>query len=164
MFKTQFDKHDRIFQNPGSPVKVTYAPQYDKNGVLDLVVSGQENLYDYIQSFAESCDIHVLLDRYRDGDASVLSRVQGFYGDVTDMPKTYAEVLNSVIAGENAFMKLPVEIRAEFNHSFAEWMAAMDQPNFVERMSKFDKKASVSTDTTEGRVSTEQNQEGGKSE
>ena len=105
MFKTQFDKHERIFQNPGSPVKVTYAPQYDKNGVLDLVVSGQENLYDYIQSFAESCDIHVLLDRYRDGDASVLSRVQGFYGDVTDMPKTYAEVLNSVIAGENAFMK-----------------------------------------------------------
>ena len=78
MFKTQFDKHERIFQNSGSPVKVTYAPQYDKNGVLDLVVSGQENLYDYIQSFAESCDIHVLLDRYRDGDASVLSRVQGF--------------------------------------------------------------------------------------
>ena len=149
MFKTQFDKHERIFQNSGSPVKVTYAPQYDKNGVLDLVVSGQENLYDYIQSFAESCDIHVLL---------------GFYGYVTDMPKTYAEVLNSVIAGENAFMKLPVEIRAEFNHSFAEWMAAMDQPNFVELMTKFDKKASVSTDTTEGRVSTEQSQEGGKTE
>ena len=40
----------------------------------------------------------------------------------------------------------------------------MDQPNFVERMAKFDKKASVSTDTTEGRVSTEQSQEGGKTE
>lgn len=164
MFKTQFDKHDRIFQNPGSPVKVTYAPQYDKNGVLELVVSGQENLYDYIQSFAESCDIHVLLARYNDGDESILSRVQGFYGDVTDMPKTYAEVLNSVIAGENAFMKLPVEVRAEFNHSFAEWMAAMDQPDFVQRMSKFDRNSSVSPDTTEGRVRTEQREEGGPTE
>ena len=48
MFKTQFDKHDRIFQNPGSPVKVTNAPQYDKNGVLDLVVSGQQNIFVFI--------------------------------------------------------------------------------------------------------------------
>ena len=44
LFKTQFDKHERIFQNPGSPVKVTYAPQYDKNGVLDLVILKSLNL------------------------------------------------------------------------------------------------------------------------
>lgn len=134
MFKTQYDSHARIHLNPGSRVKTVYSPRYDDRGVLDLQVSGQEDLYGYIQSHAESCDIHSILDRFSAGETDVLSQVQGFYVDASSMPKTYAEVLNSVIAGEEAFSKLPAEIKQKFGNSFSQWLSSMDQPDFAERM------------------------------
>lgn len=133
-FRTQYDEHEPVYQEPGSPVKLVYSPRYSEDGVLDLVVTGKENLYEFIQSHKESTDIHVLLSRFANGETDVLSRMQGFYGDVTDMPKTYAEVLNAVIAGEETFARLPVEVKQRFDNSFAVWMSSMDQPDFAERM------------------------------
>lgn len=133
-FKTKYDDHARVHQHPGDPIKIVYSPRYDDNGVLDLQPTGEENLYDFIQSHAQSTDIHVILDRFASGETDVLSQIQGFYADASDMPKTYAEVLNAVIAGEQAFDRLPVEIKQQFGNSFSVWLTAMDQPEFAERM------------------------------
>lgn len=107
-----------------------YAPQVAKDGTYELVESGRDDLYAAIQSHAESVDIHVILDRYARGDLAALSRVQGVYADVTGVPGTYAEMLNLVVAGEAQFNSLPLETRAKFDHSYAKWIAAMD--NFSE--------------------------------
>lgn len=133
-FNTQYDKRPPVYQEAGSRVKIIYSPRYSEDGVLDLVETGRENLYDYIQSHKESTDIHVLLERFSNGEVDVLQRMQGFYGDVTSMPKTYAEVLNAVIIGEETFARLPIEVKQRFNNSFAEWLAAMDKPDFSQRM------------------------------
>lgn len=42
------------------------------------------------------------------------------------MPKTYAEMLNTLISAENQFNSLPLEERAKFDHSFEKWLAALD--------------------------------------
>lgn len=133
-FKTKFDFHARVFQNPGNPIKELYSPRYDDHGNLDLQVTGEEDLYAYIQSHKESCDIHLILERFASGEEDVLSRAQGFYADMSGMPKTYMEVLNSVIAGEHAFDSLPAEIKRKFDNSFAVWMSQMDQPDFADKM------------------------------
>lgn len=133
-FNTQYDRRVPVYQEPGSREKIVYSPRYSDTGVLDLVVTGKENLYEYIQSHAQSVDIHYLLDRFVNGETDVLQRMQGFYGDVTSMPKTYAEVLNSVIAGEEAFARLPVDIKQKFDNSFAVWLTAMDSPDFADKM------------------------------
>lgn len=133
-FRTQYDPHDPVYQEPGSPEKLIYSPRYDDSGVLDLVVTGKEDLYGYIQSHKESTDIHVLLKRFANGEEDVLQRMQGFYGDVTSMPKTYAEVLNAVIVGEETFARLPVDVKQRFDNSFAVWLSSMDSPDFAERM------------------------------
>lgn len=133
-FNTQYDKRAPVFQEPGSPIKPVYSPRYTDSGVLDLVQTGTENIYDFIQSHKESTDIHVLLDRFANGEEDVLQRMQGFYGDVTSMPKTYAEVLNAVIVGEETFARLPIDVKQRFNNSFAEWLASMDKPDFASRM------------------------------
>lgn len=133
-FDTQYDKRAPVYQEPGSRIKQVFSPRYTDDGVLDLVVTGEEDLYDYIQSHKESTDIHVLLDRFANGEEDVLSRMQGFYGDVTDMPKTYAEVLNAVIVGEETFARLPVEVKQRFDNSFAVWLSSMDKPDFSKRM------------------------------
>lgn len=133
-FKTQFDPHERVHQEPGSQVKTLYGPVFDKQGHMSLEKTGEENLYDYIQSHADSVDIHVILKQYQSGDASVLSRVQGAYGDFTQMPKTFAEALNTMIAAEQYFNSLPVDVRAQFGHNFNQFIASMDAPDFTTRM------------------------------
>lgn len=133
-FRTQYDARDRIFSDPGSPEHITYAGHYDEKGRVVLEESGRENLYDYIQSYAESCDIHVLMKRYANGDVDALSQKQGFYGDFLDFPKTYAEALNHMNEMERQFMALPVETREKFGNSFSEFLAASGEADFLERL------------------------------
>lgn len=126
-FETQFRDPVRVFSNPGCREKVTYSPVFDENGVMELVESGRENLYDYIQSFKESTDINVILKKYASGDVSALAKSQGSFFDCTGMPRTYAEMLNSLIAAENTFNSLSVEEREKFGFSFERWLANLDQ-------------------------------------
>jgi hypothetical protein len=133
-FKTQYDARDRVFTDPGSPEHITYAGHYDEKGRVVLEESGRENIYDFIQSHAESCDIHVLMKRYQNGDVEALSQKQGFYGDFLDFPKTYAEALNHMHEMERQFMALPVETREKFGNSFTEFLAASAEPDFLDRL------------------------------
>uniref|UniRef100_A0AAU8B9K0 Internal scaffolding protein n=1 Tax=Dulem virus 134 TaxID=3145611 RepID=A0AAU8B9K0_9VIRU len=135
MFKTQFDSHSRVLQEPGCGERVLYMSKLADDGTVELTPSGTEDLYASIQSHKDSCDIHVLLLRYQNGDVDALSRVQGAYGDFTQLPGTYAELLNAMIAGEQYFNSLPVETRAKFDHSFEKFMVSMDNmPDFLSRL------------------------------
>lgn len=135
VFPTQYDTRDRIFAAPGDRMKDVYSAQVSHEGTIELYKTGQENLYDYIQSFAESCDINTIIKRFASGDTDVLSKKQGIYDDLTEYPKTYAELLNTVIAGEQAFMELPLETRAKFNHDYRQWLVAMDDmPSWMDAM------------------------------
>ena len=96
VFKTQYDARDRISSNPGNPINQLYKGSYNERGQVELIEDGTEDLYAYIQSFAESTDIHSILKRYQNGEVDVLEKVQGFYGDITEMPHTYAEALQRI--------------------------------------------------------------------
>lgn len=133
-FKTQYDARDRIQSHPGNPIKQLYAGSYNERGQVELKEDGTEDLYAYIQSFAESTDIHSILKRFENGETDVFEKVQGFYGDVTEMPHTYAEALQRISDSEKVFMSLPVEVRAKFNHSFTEFLSASQDADFLDRM------------------------------
>lgn len=124
-FKHQFNGRKRRVANAGSRIKTKYSGHYDEKGRVILEECGTENLYDYIQSFKESCDIHVLLKRYVNGDTDALARVQGFYADITEMPNTLAGALNVVNDTEAFFDTLPVEMRAKFGHNFGQFLASV---------------------------------------
>ena len=127
VFETQFREPVRVISNSGSREKITYSPVFDENGVMELVESGRENLYDYIQSFKESTDINVILKKYASGDVSALAKSQGSFFDCTGMPRTYAEMLNTVIAAENTFNSLPVDEREKYGFSFERWLSELDK-------------------------------------
>ena len=137
VFPTQYSSRSlrsRLHTEPGSPVKIVYQANYDARGNLRIEESGQEDLYGYIQSHRDSVDIHVILKRFAAGEVDVLSQVQGFYADCADMPSTYAEVLNAVLAGERTFNSLPADVKQQFGNSFSHWLASFDSPDFSARM------------------------------
>lgn len=125
-FPTQYHALGRQISNPGNPVHTLYTAHFDETGHYELVEDGKVNVYDEIQSHADSVDIHILLKRYAEGDATALARVQGQYLDVTGMPKTYAELFNVLNDAENVFLQLPLEERAKYDHSFEVWLSSLD--------------------------------------
>lgn len=133
-FTTQYDARDRIISHPGNPNKQLYSGSYNERGQVELKEDGTEDLYAFIQSFAESTDIHAILKRYQNGEVDVLEKVQGFYGDITEMPHTYAEALQRIADSEKVFMSLPVDVRAKFGHSFSEFLAASQEEDFLDRL------------------------------
>ncbi len=134
-FRTQFDERDRVCQNVGSRMRQLYTSSITEDGEIELIPSGVEDLYQMIQSHKDSCDVHVLMARYANGDVTALAQRQGSYGDFTQLPTTYAGLLNAVIAGENYFNSLPLETRAKFDHSFERFMVSMDNmPKFLETL------------------------------
>lgn len=133
-FKTQYDDRKRIITHPGNPIKQLYAGSYNERGQVELKEDGTEDLYAFIQSFAESTDIHSILKRFQNGEVDVLEKVQGFYGDITEMPRTYAEALQRIADSEKVFMSLPVDVRAKFGHSFSEFLAASQDADFLDRL------------------------------
>lgn len=133
-FENQFRDHKRFLTGVGSREKISYEARYNPKGQLELHEKGKEDWYGYIQSHKDSVDIHVLLERFQRGDVDVLNRVQGFYGDITSMPSTFADALNIVRSSEEFFNSLPVEERAKFNHNFSEFLAAFDTPDNLARL------------------------------
>lgn len=133
-FRSQYDEHKSFFAHPGSTERVVYKSQYDDDGVLQIIPDGKENLTDFIQSHKDSCDINVLMKRYKNGEIQDLERVRGIYGDFTKAPKTYSEMLNIVLSGQELFEKLPLEQRANFGHDFGRFIASYDSPIFYESL------------------------------
>ncbi len=128
MFDTQFTRLGVSGEksNPGSGMKDTYKMHVDENGKRELKKSGEYNLYADIQSYKDSVSIDYILTRFVNGDETALSRVQGIYGDFTQMPKTMAELQQRVIDAEHLFDSLPLDIRAQYNHSASEFFAQLD--------------------------------------
>lgn len=105
-----------IVSEPGNPIKPVYKPLVNKDGTITLVQEGFVNTDEEIQSYEDSVDIDVIVARYMNGDIDALNKHVGQYGDFTNMPKTYAEVLQMQIDAKNTFMSLPVEIRQKFDN------------------------------------------------
>lgn len=131
MYRTWHDDNRaRYFAGAGSRDKTVYKPVIDDNGVLHLREDGKYNLYEEIQSYRDSVDLHLILERYANGDVTALSRAQGTYGDFTGFPTTYAGVLNLINDGRMYFDSLPLDVRNKFNNSFEQFFASMDRSDF----------------------------------
>lgn len=108
----------------GSRVKVKYSSKYDKDGNIVLVEVGTEDVYDYIQSFAASVDINNIMQRFNGGDSSALLKVQGVYGDFSDVPDNWSDVLNVLNEGRLSFDRLPKDIKEQFGNDFYRYVSS----------------------------------------
>ena len=127
-FNSYVREGKRVPSEVGSAIKIKYSPRFDEKGVLQLEATGQEDMSAYINSFVESCDIHVIMSRFANGETDVLSKRQGTYGDFTGAPTSLAEMFNRVKAGEEMFNALPAETKKKFHNSFTEFAVATGNP------------------------------------
>lgn len=158
MFKTKYsnmyayEERDRYRANPGSKYAPVYSLASKEAGKIDLEVTGEKNIYDEIQSHAQSVDIHNILLKYKMGDESVLQKKKGMFIDVTDMPTNFADIMKTVITAENNFNELPFDVRKEYNFSPAEYIADIGSERWLTALgiTKEEAKAIGEEDKKEG--------------
>lgn len=112
----------------------TYTGVQGADGNIRLIESDVVDMYEYINSFAESCSIEHILAMCATGDYSLLTRSQGAYIDTTVMPKTFREMLDIVIDGKAKFENLPGEIRSKFGYDFERWFSEAGSDEWLDNM------------------------------
>ncbi len=133
MFRSQYDRV-RVYTDPGKSEVNVYGARYDDDGHLSVTVTGKKDVYPEIQASALSCDINYLISRFAAGDATALSKVQGTYGDFTQFPRSYAELLNQVNRGSELFDALPADVRARFDNSLGVFMQSAGSQEWMDKL------------------------------
>ena len=75
--------------------------------------------------------------RFTLGDESAINVRSGEYIDVTEMPKTLAEVFDRSVQAQQLFDKLPVDLKEMFNNSPTEFFAAYGSKEFDDKVEKY---------------------------
>lgn len=136
LFRNRHDKSKRpvIHSVVGDGMENVYVQDIDAAGRTVLSLDHQHDLYAEIQSHTESCTITNILNRYMNGDVSVLSSVNGQYFDATGMPTTYADLFQRVNECERIFNELPLEQREKFNNSYTEFWSSFGSEVWSEKL------------------------------
>lgn len=140
-FRTAYNGDSSSFiSDAGSPYLDEYEYEIDKAGVSSLVKNGKKkDVYAEIQADYDSTDINVLMKRFAFGDLSAINVKEGFYADVSEMPKTIAELFDRNQDCEEFFATLPVEVKQMFNNSYTEFFTELnsDEKAFSEKIAKY---------------------------
>lgn len=129
-FRTVYERV-RVTSCPGDPIAADFGFRKDKDGNDVLEIVGIHSIYDEIQAYKDSCDLNKILERFRlTGDPTVLQQRQGFYGDVAEFPKTYAEFLNLSLKAQEMFATLPADIRSQFDNDVDKFICSIGTEKF----------------------------------
>ena len=137
---TQFDRPKTIPSNPGDHYLNEYQESFNKKGEDDLILTGKKDVYAMIQTDLEDTKIENILHKVAMGDMSVLNQREAVYVDATEMPKTLMEAQNLIIKAQNEFLSFPKEVRDLFENSPEKYVEEMGTPEFLEKMSPYNKK------------------------
>lgn len=87
------------------------------------------------QSFKDECDVNNIMKKFeRTGMLEHLNEFQGNYGDFTDVPQSYHDAVNQVLAAQDMFMTIPAKVRAEFQNDPGLFLNFVDDPANADRM------------------------------
>lgn len=149
VFRTQYSGDtDKYKSESGSKLLAEYALKVDEKTGYEYVAPTGEftNVYEHIQADYPSTDINILMERFALGETDVINIRDGFYADVTGMPKTYAELFQRAEDAHRFFDELPTDLKEMFNNSYTEFWSEMDssQKSFNEKIDKYNSRFDLS--------------------
>lgn len=87
------------------------------------------------QSFKDDADVNLIMKRFeKTGMIDHLNEFQGQYGDFLDVPQSYHDAVNQVLAADAMFMTIPAKVRERFGNDPGRFLAFVDDPANVDEM------------------------------
>lgn len=124
-----------LFKSPeGDLFHEVLTPSFRADGTIELTVSDRVDIKKEINSHRDETDMSFILSRLMAGDDSVLNPNPPMYGDFTQFPRSYVEMLNMVLDGERYFDSLPIETRKQFDNDRGKWFASIGTDSWLDAM------------------------------
>lgn len=117
-----------------------YQEELNDNGQLNLVKTGEKNIYAMIQEDADSVKIENILHAVAMGDLAALKQREATYVDATTMPSNLMEAQNIIIKAKDEFYKMPLEVRKEFKNDPDVYVSEMGTKEFFEKLAPYNDK------------------------
>lgn len=161
-FWTRSERPPRMPNTAGEKEQAEYEMDIDIHGHKFLEKSGYTNIYERIQESLEETKIENIIRRALGGDETALATMHGVYTDITDAPKTLAEMQQLVIKATMDFQKLPVEVREKFNHDPAQFVAEYGTDEWIKKMERPKTLGDLQKEAAAAAAETTKTTEGGK--
>lgn len=142
------EEKEKFFSCPGDQFRPVYTPEIKSDGQIELVQTGVEDLQQYIDSFKDSCDISVMVQRFLAGDETALRNGNPVFMDLLGAPKTLAEAYALNFRAQHAFENLPADVREKFENNFYNFLSDAGSPEWFEAL-----KIKTGSDTIDKEVS-----------
>lgn len=133
-FNTKYTGRNKRSSVTGSAYQIEYQLVIDDDGHEKLKPNGMTNLHDEIQSHRASVDINLIIERFTAGDDSALNAMNGFYADITELPKDLMNLMNMNLEGERLFNQMPTEVKDVFGNSYLQFLAHPEELKRFVRM------------------------------
>lgn len=124
---------NEFVSNPGEQFKIEYSSKVLPDGRIEIVASGKIDIKQMINSQRECTDMAYIIRAMQNGDSSMLNE-NGFYGDMTAFPKTFAEVLQLQIDAKKSFDDLTVEQKKAFDNDFNQYFATAGTEDWAKKL------------------------------
>lgn len=134
-------KPERYYTNAGDEYYIEREfAGIDEDGQWILKEINKVKISDYINSFVDSCDMQIILQKLKEGDTSVLHQRSAFYGDAVNVPHTPMEALTIMKDSKLAYDRLSDDVKAKFNNDFQRWFSTVATVDWFDKMGMLDKK------------------------
>lgn len=120
--------------DPGERYKQEYIGDVNLDGSISLVPSGKIDLWELHNAGRDACDINKIVQRFQNGDLTVLNRVQGSYADLAGVPTDIRSMTEIVHRLEHGFDILPADVKSKFG-TFSNFIDMYGSAEFAEIMS-----------------------------
>ena len=83
-----------------------------------------------VQEFKTECDVNVIIDNYtHTGVLSHVNKSEPIYGDFSEIPKDYGEMINLLNDSKAKFDSLPSKVRERFDNDPAKMIQFLQDEN-----------------------------------
>lgn len=130
-FKTAYNRGETTNSELGSETAPIYEYRIDKKtGRKVCVQCGETNIYEMIQTSAESSKLENIIKKATMGDITALNTREVQYLDITEYPTTLMEMQNKILKATQEFEKLPIEIKNKFDNSAERYISYLGTEEF----------------------------------
>lgn len=152
----EFKVNYKVYKNASTPVGSDDVPEFgyfkeivDKESGKEEIVFKQIGFHsqsEYINSFADSVDLKKLMERYRAGDITALSKRVGDFMDSVGIPDNLLDAKLMIQNGEKAFAELPAKVKEQYHNDPMKFIQACQDGSIKSVIQGLDKSLETSVD------------------
>ena len=125
-FYSMYNRPERKRELFNNEMQKVYKATYDKNGVRSLKVDKEVNIYEKIQEFSNDVSLSSIFSKYGLNVYDQLKQSEEQLVDLTNLPTNLMEAMTVIDDAKYAFDRQSKEVKAKFNNSFKEFIAASE--------------------------------------